>query len=704
MPMKHLLNRCRAALAIALVCLIGASCTDTETTDKTSFVIYYSGLTDIGPSMEGIVSSPTYKGATPSEFAITAISLKGEPYTGSGFSIHPDNGAISVSNTKDLPVGLYRISVSCQSGGKTHQFDNVAEVNMMAPVPDGIKVEPNKLTADYADIIDAASTVQLPTAQVTTEGEHVSISKYEIADGEYKRFFAITPSGEISIVKGSADILPGKYVLNLKLTTKAGEGIFENALEVNVTSKPLSLTYAPATGKVEEETMGGSTFAGNAPLLKGSTDEVVYSIAAVTPATDKIGIDAQTGALSVAAGHGFKAGQRYVVDVKVANAYAPEGVTFASAFAIEVVSFIEPVANLAYDNATRTQATAFELKHTPTFVGDEASFEFVDLDAALQGQLAIDHEGTITARKGNTLALGNHTLKVKASNSKNAVTTSFTLTIKENENFFTYIRYGNNLGLPVEGNAYQYRAYSADELEALDIPAPTTDLRAGAKVTWSVQAIHQMKGITITETGVLKPAKGGWKDAQCGLVMVTATAGEGEEAVSVSVPVFFHCAAAINGVSVEYSPFVLQADPKKQTRSVTPKLVGVTDASLFLMDYRRTFNYYNINGNHVNGQPSVSGSFLQGLWDRYFETAGGSLNYSSKNPMSYYVNEKDLSQALAYVDKDGSVVVNPNKWTDGEYANGAFIGQMTFTTDGNVDYLNNSKNTNQVFPIFIYLQ
>lgn len=65
---------------------------------------------------------------------------------------------------------------------------------MMAPVPDGIKVEPNKLTADYADIIDAASTVQLPTAQVTTEGEHVSISKYEIADGEYKallRHYAI---------------------------------------------------------------------------------------------------------------------------------------------------------------------------------------------------------------------------------------------------------------------------------------------------------------------------------------------------------------------------------------------------------------------------------------------------------------------------------------------------------------------------------
>ncbi|KWX82330.1 hypothetical protein AXF24_12315 [Streptococcus pneumoniae] len=138
--------------------------------------------------------------------------------------------------------------------------------------------------------------------------------------------------------------------------------------------------------------------------------------------------------------------------------------------------------NLAYDNATRTQATAFELKHTSAFVGDEASFEFVDLDAALQGQLAIDHEGTITARKGNTLALGNHTLKVKASNSKNAVTTSFTLTIKENENFFTYIRYGNNLGLPVEGNAYQYRAYSAEELEALDIPAPTTDLRAGVNV------------------------------------------------------------------------------------------------------------------------------------------------------------------------------------------------------------------------------
>lgn len=54
--------------------------------------------------------------------------------------------------------------------------------------------------------------------------------------------------------------------------------------------------------------MGGSTFAGNAPLLKGSTDEVVYSIAAVTPATNKIGIDAQTGALSVAAGTWFQGG------------------------------------------------------------------------------------------------------------------------------------------------------------------------------------------------------------------------------------------------------------------------------------------------------------------------------------------------------------------------------------------------------------
>jgi hypothetical protein len=59
--------------------VVYTSCDDTETTDSTKFTIFYSGMTDIGPSMSGRISSPTYKGNTPSDFAITKVTLKVKP-------------------------------------------------------------------------------------------------------------------------------------------------------------------------------------------------------------------------------------------------------------------------------------------------------------------------------------------------------------------------------------------------------------------------------------------------------------------------------------------------------------------------------------------------------------------------------------------------------------------------------------------------
>lgn len=704
MNFKKLTSGFLSVLTVVALVFASSSCSETETTDSTKFAIYYSGMTDIGPSMSGIISSPTYLGSAPSQFAITRVTLKNEPFSGNSFTIDPDNGSISIDNTADIPVGLYRISVSCVSGGTSHDFKDIVEVNLMKAVPEGITVEPNKLKADYKDIVDEASEVELPTAQVKTNGDHVSIRKYEIAKSATSHFFAISQTGEISIVRGSKEIQPGVYVLSLKLTTGASaedEGLFEQAVEINVTSKPLSLTYTPNSGKIEEETDGGTTLTTTAPVLRGSQEGVVYTLKSIAPATDKIKIDPASGALSVAAGHGFKIGEKYVIDVNVINEHAPEGVDFSQVYTLEVVSFIEPIENFAYESAARTQAIAFEWTHTADFKGDEATFELINLPAALQGQLTIgSHNGTLSAPKGNTIPLGEHSITVKASNPKGEQTTTAILTIKENKNFFTYIQYGNNLGLPTTGNASQYRIPVDGKLTDLDIPAPTTD--AKVDLTWEVSSTHQTSGTVIDEkTGDLTLK--GLKVNNCGMVLVTATAGKGtEEAVSVTVPVFFHYSGAVNGVTIEYTPFVLQANPKKANRSAVPRVIGVTAPAKFLLDYRRTFNYYNIRGRHTNGQPNVSGSLLQTLWDAY---AGGPGmgNYGSKDPVSYYSNETDLSRALTYADRDHSVVVNPNKWVvDGEYANGAMIGQMTFTTDGNTAYLNDSKNPNQVFPLFIW--
>lgn len=70
------------------------------------------------------------------------------------------------------------------------------------------------------------------------------------------------------------------------------------------------------------------------------------------------------------------------------------------------------------------------------------------------------------------------------------------------------------------------------------IPAPKTDIPEGVTVTWKVQNKLNMSNGKVGKDGALNLANITWKDAMCGMIMVTATAGEGDEAVSVSVPVF----------------------------------------------------------------------------------------------------------------------------------------------------------------------
>lgn len=712
--MKHLIFRFSAvAIVVIAILLIHTSCNETETTDSTSFILYYTDMTDIGPSMSGIISSPTYKGSTPSDFSITGVTLNGEVFSGDSFTINANTGAISIENTKGISVGLYKLTISCVSTGKLYEYKDIVSVNMMKPVPDGITVEPDILEVEYISVVDATNATELPTAQVVTNGNHVSIAKYEIANSEHAKFFAISSTGEISIIKGNQDILPGIYVLSLKLTTGASaddEGIFENALTINITSKPLALTYTPAMGKIEEESQlsGNTSFTGNAPELKGSPEGLKYVIGKVTPETDKIRIDDKTGALSVAFGHGLVAGSKYTVNIKVFNNFTQEGVDFENAFELEVVEYIEPISGFTYTTIEEIQAIEFDVLPDATFKGDEVRFEFVDLPAELHGQLTLDRNGVVKAVQGNTIPLGRYIVKVRATNPKSdpehPTIASFTLTIMENQNYFTYVRYGNNLDLSPSANyANQFRLITSTSLSGL---MPETD--AKVSLTYELTGIQQASNMKIDPiTGEVSITA--ISSTQCGIGIITATAGKGTKAeVSVKTPIFFHYSAKIRDnmstdqIEVHYTPFVLQVNPRTGGRSVVPTITGVTDMSKFAMDYRRTFNYYNYSGVHTSGQPSVSGSFMSLLWDSYAEAIGGTPSYGAKSPMSYYENTKSgasLTNALAYVDAANfAVVVNPNKWVyKGEYANGFMSGQITITSD--VSQVNNGGQT---FPIILW--
>ncbi len=690
-------------LSIVLSFISFVACDETETTDETDFALYYTGMTDIGPSMTGVISTPSYIGGKPSDFEIFKVTLDGESYSNSSFMINEDEGAITISETAEIPVGLYKLSIRCYSNGKKYEFTDIIEINMMKPVPDGITVEPNKLTVDYADVIDAASTVELPTAQVTTDGNHVSIKKYEIAKSDFSKYFAISSSGEISIVKGDATLVPGVYSLSLKLTTGANgedEGIFENAIEVNVTSRPLELIYTPATGKIEEESAqsGNTTFTSNTPALKGSLEGLAYSIKSVTPATGKILIDPATGVLSVNTNHGLKAGTKYAIDINVKNIYSTEGVDFKAVFELEVVEFIEPIQNFKYDNIEAVQAVAFEQNLSSDFKGDEVRFEFVDLPTALQGNVSLDHEGRVSALKGNSIPLGNYTIKIKATNPKSdpeqPTIATFTLVVKENPNYFTYVHYGNNLGLtPTKNYANQYRI--KDKI-SITSDQPVSD--AKVDLYYELTNLHQSGSSTIDSgTGIITFATN--NNRQCGIIMVTATAGKGTpEEFSVQTPVFVDHSILVNGVRIEYNPFVYQVNPTKGGRSVSPSVTGVSDMANFTMDYRRTFNYFNFFGNHTSGAPAA-GNFAGSVWETYFEVTKTTLNYGSRNPMSYYANPTRLETAAAYVDPNTrEIVVNPNKWVqNGEPANGAMTGQITFGTDGK-----DPQSGSSVFPIILW--
>ena len=124
------------------------------------------------------LDAPTYIGGAPSDFAITRVTLNGETYDTNSFAIDTNTGSISLSNTSELPVGLYTLSVSCYSNGNYYEFKDIVTINMMKPVPDSISVEPNKISAEFADIISTESTVELLLKVIISLFRNISLPMY----------------------------------------------------------------------------------------------------------------------------------------------------------------------------------------------------------------------------------------------------------------------------------------------------------------------------------------------------------------------------------------------------------------------------------------------------------------------------------------------------------------------------------------------
>lgn len=704
-------------MMVAALAVFYVSCDKTETTDSTGFILYYLGITDIGPSMSYTLKAPAYKGSTPYDFTITKITLNEEFFSNNdNFVINTETGEITIQNTDAMASGLYSISVGCYSNGKFFDFKDAVQVNMLLAVPEGVTVEPAEVLVKMED-----ENWWETSARITTDAEkHVSITKYEFAEDEskeYLKYFTISGTGVITFNSNHKDkIIPGeKYVLSLKLTTKAGEHLYPDAVTFNVISKPLNLLYTPNTVQVEQNTAHESQL----PTIQGS-EGMTYAIKSVTPKAIGFTIDETNGKISLAENNQLEVGKVYKIDVTVTNEYGSGD--FPEAYTVTITDYIEPIQpeTFKYEEIEIYEEKAGTIPLAEGFIGDQVIFSFINNAGIIQenidnNKITIDRvSGTVSITADNTLVPSSYTINVKATNSKGDEEATINLSIKANPNKFTFY-YGNNLGLtPAETYADQFSFKALTELKNYHF-IPTTTLN-GRSATWKIKAkiggnkFVTGQGVSINEnTGEIDPStitEFQTGQMKIGILVVEATCGSGDLAYTATAPIFIRTEVTKNETFIDYKPFAIKINPKKGGESTAPEII-CPNTQLFTMDYRRDFFFFDIDLDETDALITEPG-LLNDVWTYFYKTyPKAEVNTGSRKPVSAYDTERfdnpsNLDKTLLYIrPSDKVLVVNKDVWksANGTYANGVFIGGMTYNTDSATDPVASNK---QVCPIAVW--
>lgn len=729
--MKKIISCISTVLAVAGMCMTAVSCEPEGLVDNSEFMLYYPGISDIGPSTNFNIT-PTYHGAAPSDFTVDKVTFEGRDFQHDNFVVDSENGTFSLIDTENLEVGVYKVSISCVSSGSRYSFNDIITINMMKPVPDGITVTPNVISIDINDIIQPKAGAHLPTAKIEADGNSVTIKKFLLStvtrDGTVienaSKLFSVEETTGIVSINENPDFIPGKYVLAFKLTTylvseQSEEGIFKDALTVDVTSKPYMLSYSPAEANAE----AGYEFKSVAPEMAGTQEDVVYTIKSVTKNGTELvseasfSIDAATGVISIAAGNALVPGDSYVFAINVKNKYGEND--FEEAYRINIVEYIEPITDFAYDDFTAFSNAAFTITPGKT-TGDFVTYSFAELPDAC-APLTINAEtGEITAKKDNGIPDGTYPVKVTAKNVKGEMSASFNISVIQNPNKFTFVHYGNNLGLtPAKDYASQYRFGTSANMQETPITVCEHDLPEGVAVKYEIDFGNSIidanktnsdkakEAISINgNTGEIKLKGGAFGKNRVMMLLVVVTTGDDPASqVSVKVPVFIHTEDPLkpegysgDGIFVRYTPFVYQVNPVTGGTSKAPEIIGVSDMTNFRLEYRQDFIYANINGpeSHKTGLRSDKGAFIRYLWDAFYIKINKTVNYGQKYPLSFYQGVKDgwlNTYALGYVNTyepsknptgKYEIKINPNVWKDdqGIFANGAMLGKIAYSIDG----------------------
>lgn len=718
---RTITRKATAALVALTAIIVSVSSCKAELTDTGAFTLHYPGITDIGPSTNMDIT-PTWHGGTPESFEIFSVKREGEAVTAECFSIDPTTGVFSIRKSDNLPVGKYRIGIACKVGGERHEFAEAITVNMMPAIPEGIKVSPDKITILLSQVTNTGSDEELPTAQITTEGEHISIRNYLISgvrrDGKalanWDGLFSVDKSGKFNILKNNK-FNAGVYVIDFKLTTMvfgadSEEGLFSDALTVEVASAPISLVYNPSTAKVE----AGESYTSPVPEFIGSVTGLEFSIKKVIPESDKFSIDKTSGVITLAKGHEYAIGDEIVLSVSAKNNYGERD--FDQVLRIGIVEYIAPITLLAYNDTTVWEGTKVNLKPKQSD-GDEVTYSFEELPDALKELTINELNGTISVPKKNKIAQGEYSFKVKAQNPKGSLSATVKWNTTENPYAFTFVRWGNNLGLnPIQNYADQFRVSTT---EPTTIPVIESDIKEGIEALYEINGGSKTNCVSIDEkTGKLTtdPSvfEGKIANMRAHFVFVNIKTGVGTSGETVmKIPVFFDFNAprTEGGYSIQYNPFAVRCNPKTRTTSVPPTIlknnivVRGEELKNITMDFRRSFNYWNLNGpaSHNNGAPDAEKTtFLSAVWSTYYSSINVAYNKSSRDPISSYGRPEHIAKTAGYLrQEDLALYIAPEKFMDDNgYANGIFTAQVVFGSDGKDPA--GAKDPYRLFPLFVW--
>ena len=123
------------------------------------------------------------------------------------------------------------------------------------------------------------------------------------------------------------------------------------------------------------------------------------------------------------------------------------------------------------------------------------------------------------------------------------------------------------------------------------------------------------------------------------------------------------------------------------------------------MDFRRSFNYWNLNGpaSHNNGAPDAEKTtFLSAVWSTYYSSINVAYNKSSRDPISSYGRPEHIAKTAGYLrQEDLALYIAPEKFMDDNgYANGIFTAQVVFGSDGKDPA--GAKDPYRLFPLFVW--